>query len=137
MNSQGTAAYKIACPECGSSDGNQVFTYQDKEDDSYCFACSTLFPSNTNQQEKFVMPEQNNNFNPKMFDTNPALALTDRGIRKEVVEIYGVKVGLSESDGKTITHHYYCTIEPGLRTMTTYPMCNFYFSNCSFFTQFN
>ena len=106
MNSQGTAAYKIACPECGSRDGNQVFTYEDKEDDSYCFACSTLFPSN-NKKETFVMPEQNKNFNPKMFDTNPALALTDRGIRKEVVEIYGVKVGLNESDGKTITHHYY------------------------------
>ena len=65
MNSQGTAAYKIACPECGSRDGNQVFTYEDKEDDSYCFACSTLFPSN-NKKETFVMPEQNKPFNPKM-----------------------------------------------------------------------
>ena len=36
-----------------------------------------------------------------------SLEIPDRLIRKDTVEYYGVKLALSESDGKTITEHYY------------------------------
>ena len=41
----GRTSHKISCKLCGSSDANQVYTYDDKPNDSYCFACMTYFPS--------------------------------------------------------------------------------------------
>jgi len=37
----------------------------------------------------------------------PVRGFKERGIKKVVAELYGVKVGYSESDGKTIRFHYY------------------------------
>ena len=36
-----------------------------------------------------------------------SLEIPDRLIRKEIVNHYEVKLALSETDGKTITEHYY------------------------------
>jgi len=102
---QGTPTHKIHCPECGSSDANQVFSYDDKEDDSFCFACETFFPSQAGVAKIEEIKTVKQPFKAAEYDSYPVMGF--RGIRKEVADLYGVKVGLSESDGKTITQHFY------------------------------
>ena len=110
MNNQeqrerGQLSHKIPCPECGSGDGNQVYSYDNQPDDSYCFACQTYFPPNDNVTS--IKPKQKAKQMNIDFDKLPFRELSDRGIRKDIAELYSVRVALSEVDGKTITHHYY------------------------------
>ena len=109
----GITSHKIGCPECGSSDANQVYKYASKPDDSYCFACETYFPNNDGL-DKVVPIKQNINttYEAKVMKgldeikKLPILPIPDRGITKEIAEKYRVRAGLSEQDGKTITHLY-------------------------------
>jgi len=115
----GTAVYKIPCPDCGSHDANQVFSYNDKEDDSFCFACNTFFPANKvggMDKSKYVNEGGMIKVKPYKasdYDSLPVDALPDRGLRKEVVDLYNVRLGYSESDGKTVTKHYYPDTKDG------------------------
>ena len=43
MTEKGKPVYKTSCPDCGSSDANQVFEQEDGSLDSHCFACITTF----------------------------------------------------------------------------------------------
>ena len=100
---RGQLSHKIPCPDCGSGDGNQVYTYDNQPDDSYCFACQTYFPPNVTS----IRPKQKAKEMTIDYSKLPFRALSDRGIRKDVAELYSVRVALSEVDGNTITHHYY------------------------------
>ena len=110
MNNQeqrerGQLSHKIPCPDCGSGDGNQVYSYDNQPDDSYCFACQTYFPPNDNVTS--IRPKQKVKEMKIDYSKLPFRELSDRGIRQEIAELYSVRVALSEVDGKTITHHYY------------------------------
>jgi twinkle protein len=115
----GTPTHKIDCPVCGSKN-NQVFLKEDGTEDSFCFGeCGTYFPSDkvkSMDKSKYVKEYGMIKLKPykaSEYDSLPIVALTDRGLRKEVVELYGVRVGFSESDGETITHHYYPDTKAG------------------------
>jgi len=104
---KGACAYKTTCHNCGSGDGNQVYVQEDGSFDAWCYACETYDPMNDGGN---VVPiKQIKDSRMKMEDVNklPTLAIKDRGLRKDIVEKFGVKVAVSEVDGETITHHYY------------------------------
>ena len=105
---KGTCAYKTTCSNCGSGDGNQVYVQEDGSFDSWCYACETYDPMNDGGN---VVPINQIKVDSKMKmeDVNslPTLAIKDRGLRKDIVAKFGVKVAVSEVDGETITHHYY------------------------------
>lgn len=103
---KGKPIYKTNCPDCGSSDAKQVFQAEDGSLNAWCFSCGTYDKMDNEQQgEDNVVPintQQKININ-----SLPTLEIADRKLTQETVERFGVKVAVSEQDGKTITHHYY------------------------------
>tara|TARA_R110000823_G_scaffold59319_1_gene142565 strand:- start:1006 stop:2682 length:1677 start_codon:yes stop_codon:yes gene_type:complete len=108
MSSQqkGNPIYKKPCPKCKSSDANQVFSYDNKPNDSWCFACETYFPSD-DSLDKVVPIKQHykkvSTMEIEDIKKLPIRALEDRKIRKETCAAYRVRVAVSEEDGETIT----------------------------------
>lgn len=113
MKQSGIPIYKTSCDECGSSDANQIFQAEDNTENSFCFACETFKDLSGRVAKVKERKQVKQGFKASEYDSMPVMALNDRGIRKEVVDSYGVKVGLSEKDGKTITHHYYPDTKQG------------------------
>jgi len=119
--SAGIPLYKIKCPKCGG-DNNQVFGHDDRPDDSFCYNCKEAFynlEEGGMTQEKYVTEGRMikvKRFHEEGYSNLPTTALEDRGLSKEVVALYGVKVALSEADGKTVTHHYYPDTKGGKLT---------------------
>jgi twinkle protein len=110
----GVCHEKLGCPECGSSDGLQVFQKEDDVFDGFCYACP--------DGGRFVkdpygtgVPLQSSSRKLKRDDSEvmaeagelPFRKLSHRGLSLQVCEEYGVRVALSERDGKTITAEYY------------------------------
>jgi twinkle protein len=99
--------------KCGSSDGLQVFQDDNGTSTGFCFSCGTYVPDPYENQPKGYKP----NIKVKTDEEIEAeigeilnyqtVALPDRKIRKDSLEYFGVKVGISENDGETPTHHYY------------------------------
>lgn len=108
QNSTGISLYKESCSECGSSDAKQVFEKEDGSIDAYCFSCGTYYPpEDVNYQPNKLNKESKAK---PMFDINSADTLPVRplrGVREEICKGFGVKVLLSEQDGKTVTHEVY------------------------------
>jgi len=108
MSSQqkGQPIYKKSCEKCGSSDANQVFSYDNKPNDSWCFACETYFPSDDSLDKVVPIKQQYNKAQTMEIEDIkklPIRALEDRKIRKETCAAYRVRVAVSEEDGETIT----------------------------------
>ena len=103
--SRGKPLHKISCKDCGSSDGKQVFVQEDGKQNAYCFACETYDPMQDTTKIKYK--EESTVMTMPDISNLKSLEIPDRLIRKDTVEYYGVKLALSESDGKTITEHYY------------------------------
>lgn len=98
---------------CGSRRGLQVFQKGDGSYDGFCFSCGTVVPDPYKDKPEGYKPA----YNPKTdeeiqeeidevkeFQT---VALKDRGLSKESLEHFGIKIGLSEVDGVTPTSHFY------------------------------
>ena len=98
---------------CGSRRGLQVFQKEDGSYDGFCFSCGTAVPDPYKDKPVGYKPA----YNPKTdeeiqeeidevkeFQT---VALKDRGLSKESLEHFGIKIGLSEVDGVTPTSHFY------------------------------
>ena len=103
---KGDPLYKKSCPKCGSSDANQVFSYDNKPNDSWCFACETYFPSDDSLDKVVPIKQQYNKVSTMEIEDIkklPIRALEDRKIRKETCAAYRVRVALSQEDGETIT----------------------------------
>jgi twinkle protein len=103
--SRGKPLHKISCKDCGSSDGKQVFVQEDGKQNAYCFACETY--DHMQDTTKIKYKEESTVMTMPDISNLKSLEIPDRLIRKDTVEYYGVKLALSESDGKTITEHYY------------------------------
>lgn len=98
--------------DCGSKDGLQVFQDNEGKYTGYCFACDTYVADpyadgereppkrekKTEEQIKYELAE---------ISTYETHALPDRKLKKEYLEYFGIKVGVSEADGVTPAFHYY------------------------------
>lgn len=99
--------------KCKSNNGLQVFQKEGGGYDGFCFSCGTYVPNPYEDK-----PE---GYAPKVVIKSPeeiqeeleeisgykALALPDRKLRKESLDYFGVKIGVSEQDGETPVAHYY------------------------------
>ena len=91
---RGQLSHKIPCPDCGSGDGNQVYSYDNQPDDSYCFACQTYLPPNDNITS--IRPKQKAKEMNIDYSKLPFRELSDRGIRQEIAELYLSLIHISE-----------------------------------------
>jgi len=91
---------QTACPECDSSDAFTIY-----DDGAYCFSCqySTKKVNNMNELEPVAKPNSNTNFN-EIHDLN-SFAITSRGISKQVVDHFGIKMAVNP-DGSGGSHFY-------------------------------
>jgi twinkle protein len=98
--------------KCNSRDGLQVFEENGKYT-AWCFSCGTYVADPYQNQPKGYKPVvvvktqeeiENEIQEIRAYQT---LALPDRKIRKDSLEYFGVKIGVSENDGETPTTHYY------------------------------
>lgn len=113
---------------CGTRGGLQVFEREDGTVDGYCYSCST-FVRNPYGKEKQLsdLPKKRLGLTQEEVDEKlkeignlTAIDLRDRRLRKDALDHYGIKVGLSEEDGKTPAfHHYPYTLDGNLRAYKT------------------
>jgi twinkle protein len=109
----GTCVERIECPKCGSG-GLQVFE-EDGEYNGLCYGeCGTYYHPNM-LPEPFKSGEVVKESKPMSMDpsTLPIKEIADRKIRRDTCEEYGVRVAVSETDGKTITSSYYPDTKDG------------------------
>ncbi len=102
---------KTSCPECDSSDGVQIFEQPNGKRDAYCYACDTRFnsvdglePTNIKKRSTSI-----NKISVEDVLKLPSKPLTDRRIRQDILDHFGVKVGLNGADKEKIDHHFYPT----------------------------
>ena len=101
--------------KCGSSGGLQVFEREDGSVDGYCFACDT-YERNPYGAERKVedLPKKKlgltkEEIAERIAEINAlgSMDLRDRRLRKDALDQFGIKIGLSEEDGKTVAFHHY------------------------------
>lgn len=96
--------------KCGSSDALQVFEDEDGTLTGYCFACSTYVPNPLGvgktsadipkTQRLSKSKEEIAEEMAEIAELN-CLDIEERRLRAKYLEPFGIKVGLSEQDGKT------------------------------------
>lgn len=105
----GVAIEKRPCDACGSSDGLQVFQKEDGRVDGYCFACNKHYPTlEATGIPSASAPTKQRQGGMSVADVTklPTADLPDRKIRKEVLDVYGVKLGISTITGEIEKHYY-------------------------------
>lgn len=97
---------------CGSY-SLQVFDKGDGTYDGYCFACG-VYESNPYGDKPpgykptaIVKSPEQIEAEIKDVSTYKTVDLPDRKLKKEYLEYFGIKIGLSETDGATPVTHYY------------------------------
>ena len=96
---------------CGSSDGLQVFKESSGVYHGYCFACSTFVKNPYGDKPDDYKPPTAKLKRPlgdiqrdvEDINTWGCHGLPDRKLKKEYLEYFGVKIGVSETDGTTPT----------------------------------
>ena len=90
------------CPDCGSS--NNLALYEDGS--GFCFTPDCGY-KRSNTESPVVNAEQKVSTMENVEDINnyPQFAIASRGISLEVVEHFGIRMGLNE-DGKPASHYY-------------------------------
>lgn len=103
---------RLPCEKCGSSDGIQVVEQEDGSIDGFCFVCDTFYANPRDGRGPAVQGERKRviTIDPCSL---PVKALIDRGIRKEICEVFGVRVAVREEDGKTPLKSYYPDTKSG------------------------
>lgn len=98
---------------CGTRDGLQVFE-RDGKYDGYCYACGKYVPNPYKDKPDDYRPPQIKKKSEQEIEEEIAeirnfktVALPDRKLRKESLEYFNVKTGVSEVDGETPISHYY------------------------------
>lgn len=99
--------------KCGSRNGLQVFLKDNGTYDGFCFACGKAEPNpyqdkpeGYKPQVVFKSPEEIQE-EIEEINTYKTFTLEDRKLKKEYLEYFGVKIGVSEQDGHTPISHYY------------------------------
>jgi len=111
--SKGQCIEKIGHPECGSRNGLQVFLKEDGTFDGHCFACGKHVDDPYHDKPKgykplriIKTPEQIQEEIEEVGDFK-CVGLPERKLRKEYLEHFDIKIGVSEQDGTTPVSHYY------------------------------
>ena len=111
--SNGKCVEKVAHPECGSRNGLQVFLKEDGTYDGHCFSCGKHVndpyhdkPAGYKPLRILKTPEQIKEEIEEIEDF-ATVSLPERKLRKDSLEYFGIKIGLSEQDGQTPVTHYY------------------------------
>lgn len=106
---------------CNSSNGLQVFQKEDGSYSGWCFACSTYVPNPYNDKvkpfSKVVIRRSQKEIDKELNEiesTYPILDLPERKLRRESLDHFGIKIGVSEVDGTTPTLHYYPYYKDGV-----------------------
>lgn len=123
---------KVRCPDCGSRQGLQVFAREDGGVDGFCFACPNggsykRHPYGDEKQLDDIPKSERLGLSPEEVQEKldeisklGCMNLVDRKLRKDALEYYGIKIGLSEQDGKTPAfHHYPYTLDSVLKSYKT------------------
>lgn len=101
---------------CGSRSGLQVFEKEDGTVDGYCFSCKTYVanPYGAPKKASDIPAAQRLRKSKEEIEEEirevagyPVVDLVDRKLRAADLDLYGIKIGLSEEDGKTPKFHYY------------------------------
>lgn len=101
---------------CGSSDALQVFADEEGNLSGYCFSCGTYVsdPLGKGKSIKDIPEKQRLGKTKeeieeefKTIESCGVFDLKDRRLRGKMLEHYGIKIGVSEQDGKTPTYHFY------------------------------
>lgn len=117
----GSCIEKIECPKCHNHN-LQVFE-EEGTYTGYCFNGCGYFPSpygdiGLEAPRKAVQkrsPEEVEN-DLQAIDALPSADLADRGLTKATLDYFNVKVGYSETDGKSIALHFYPYFKEGKRS---------------------
>jgi len=99
---------------CGTRSGLQVFANEDGKVNGYCFSCKT-FVANPYGEPKTVddidlpEPKTQEEIQKEMSEISGygSMDIPSRKLRKADLDRFGVKVSVSESDGKTPTAMYF------------------------------
>lgn len=99
--------------KCNSGNGLQVFMDDEGNYSGYCFACGTYVPNPYADKPKDYKPQSifksKEQIQAELEDIGdyPVVDLPERKLKKEYLEYFGVKIGVSEQDGVTPILHYY------------------------------
>lgn len=110
MSNDTTFLYKTPCPVCPSSDGFTVV--RDNQEDRIFGVCHVCHHTVHNMEAQTAQQKQQySGYQPRTLDwvkNNSAagLGVPDRGIRPEIAEEYGVRIGLNEETGEPAFHYY-------------------------------
>lgn len=91
----------------------QVFQKKDGTYDGYCFACGTYVPDPYSDRAADYKPTRLVKTPEQVAEELAEISfykcvdLPDRKLKKEYLDYFGVKIGVSEEDGITPTSHYY------------------------------
>lgn len=108
----GNCVQKLPHEKCGSRNGLQVFE-EDGKYTGYCFKCDTYVPhpygEGVQPDVKAVTAKTPEQIQEELDEISRLRAadVDVRALKKETLEYFGVKVGLSEQDGETPTSMYY------------------------------
>ena len=91
MSEEGEFIRHIACPHCGSSDANAMYT----DGNRYCFSCRTLSKSETNEEAMAKFETHDT-----VFLDIEYRELTKRGLTQKTCEFWGY--GVSEYRGQKV-----------------------------------
>lgn len=97
---------------CGSY-ALQVFEKDGGGHDGYCFACSTYEPNPYGDKPPGYSPPRTFKSQAEVqqelseVGTYPTVDLPERKLKKSALSYFGIKIGLSETDGVTPNAHYY------------------------------
>lgn len=101
---------------CGTRAGLQVFEQEDGNVNGYCYNCKTYVKHPYGEPKKAKdIPEKarirktKEEIEEEIAEIHeyPVVDLPERRLKKEALDFFGIKIGLSEEDGKTPKFHYY------------------------------
>lgn len=99
---------------CGSRDGLQVFQQKDGSYDGFCYACGKYVPDPYNDRPEGYKPpiakkKSQEDIQREIEEINSyqIVDLPARKLTAESLSYFGVRIGLSETDGETPISHYY------------------------------
>lgn len=100
---------------CGTNSGLQVFAREEDDTvDGYCFSCGSPVRHPYGEEKKAGEIPKPKEKTPEEIAAEiaevsgyPTVELPSRKLRKETLEYFGVKIALSEKDGKTPLERYY------------------------------
>lgn len=119
---EGRLLYHAECLSCDSSDAMAVYEKEgddgDLFKDGYCFSCRTYFSVSKMEGKTLTVNEysqtkdsEKSGLTPEEVSKFKTSGSRKRGIRKDFMEMYGVKMQFRE-DG-SVSHHYYPVTKNG------------------------